>query len=236
MNIIKFTSTLLHAVFILSITACTAQNKNAQQLSPDEFAAAITKDSVQLLDVRTPGEYASGHIKGSLLANWNDTKEFERRTSFLDKNKPLYVYCLGGSRSALAAEKFRNEGFKEVYELKGGINAWKKAALAVEGNPAGKQMSREEYDAAVKEAPLVLVDFGAEWCPPCKKMEPILKNVEAKLGDKIKIVKVDGGRDIELMKQYQVNALPVFLIYKDGKLVWRRDGVAEEKEFIDQLQ
>ena len=135
-----------------------------------------------------------------------------------------------------AAEKFRNEGFAEVYELKGGINAWKKESQPLEGVSNEKQMSREDFTAAVNSSSLVLVDFGAEWCPPCKKMEPVLKSIAEKYPDKLKLVKVDGGRDVELMKQYQVNALPVFLIYKDGQLVWRKDGIADEKEIADQLR
>lgn len=237
MNSLKLISALSLFIFSLSIIACKAQNQAQQKekLEPAEFATALAKDSVQLLDVRTPGEYQSGHLKGSLLANWNDEKEFERRTSFLDKNKPLYVYCLSGARSASATEKLRNEGFKEVYELKGGINAWKKEAQPVEGAANEKQMSRKDFNAAVNSSSLVLVDFGAEWCPPCKKMEPTLKNITDKYAGKLKVVKVNGGSDVELMKQFQVNALPVFLIYKDGQLVWRKDGIADEKEITDQL-
>ncbi|MBI2729963.1 MAG: thioredoxin fold domain-containing protein [Sphingobacteriales bacterium] len=238
MNSFKLIATLALFILIEPVISCKAQNQSAQKqkLPPAEFAAAITKDSIQLLDVRTPGEYAGGHIKGSLLANWNDKPEFERRTSFLDKSKPLFVYCLSGARSEAAAEKFRRNGFKEVYELQGGLNAWKKEAMPVEGMIAGKQMSREEFDAAINSSSLVLVDFGAEWCPPCKKMEPVLKSITEKYADKLKLLKVDGGRDIQLMKQYQVNALPVFLIYKDGKLIWRKEGIADEKEISAQLQ
>ncbi|HET9056744.1 MAG TPA: thioredoxin domain-containing protein [Chitinophagaceae bacterium] len=237
MNLLKSASNISFLFILLSITSCKAQNQKQQKekLTPSEFETAIKKDSVQLLDVRTPGEYQRGHLKGSLLANWNDKKEFERRTSFLDKNKPLYLYCLTGERSAEAAEKFRRDGFKKVYDLKGGINAWKKESKPVEGVSDEKQMSQDEFNAAVNSFPLVLVDFGAEWCPPCKKMEPVLKSIAEKYTGKLKIVKVDGGRDVELMKKYQVDALPVFLVYKDGKLVWRKDGITDEKEITDHL-
>lgn len=230
-----YTSALLFSLFVL---ACNAQEKTAQKekLDANEFATGISKDSIQILDVRTPGEYASGHLKGSLLANWNDKAEFERRTSYLDKNRPLYVYCLSGGRSAAAAEKFRKNGFTQVYELKGGINAWKQASLPVEGMSNEKQMTVEEFDAAINSSSLVLVDFGAEWCPPCKKMEPAIKAVTEKNAGKLKLVKVDGGRDLDLLKKYNVEALPVLLIFKDGKQVWRKDGIADEKEIAAQIQ
>jgi rhodanese-related sulfurtransferase len=64
-------------------------------LTADEFERAVEKDSIQLLDVRTPGEYTAGHIKNTLLADWNDEKEFYRRIAFIDKQIPVYVYCLG---------------------------------------------------------------------------------------------------------------------------------------------
>lgn len=231
----SYFSALLFSLFVL---ACNAQEKSVQKekLDANEFATAIVKDSIHLLDVRTPGEYASGHLKGSLLANWNDKTEFERRTSYLEKNKPLYVYCLSGGRSAAAADKFRKNGFTQVYELKGGINAWKQASLPVEGMSNEKQMTADEFDAAIKSSSLVLVDFGAEWCPPCKKMEPAIKAIAEKNAGKLKLVKVDGGRDLDLLKKYNVEALPVLLLFKNGQQVWRKDGIADENEIQAQLQ
>lgn len=223
-------------VFIFTgFISCTAQNKTA--LNANEFEAGITsKDApVQILDVRTPAEYASGHIKNSLLADWNNRAEFERRVSFIDKDKPLYVYCLGGGRSAKAAEKLRSEGYKNVYELQGGINAWKAADKPVEGKAAGRQMTLQEFNGAITSSKVVLVDFGAEWCPPCKKMEPALKSLQENNAGKFTLVKVDGGNDEEILRTYNVTALPVFIVFKDGKQVWRKDGVADEKEIAAQL-
>ena len=222
-------SLLTSAIFL----SCTAQTKTS--LSADEFETAISKDSVQILDVRTPGEFASGHIKNTLLANWNDKTEFVRRISFIDKKKPVYVYCLGGGRSAAAAEKMRNEGFENVYELKGGINAWKAADKKLEGSNNAKQMSLEEFNGALTSSKTVLVDFGAEWCPPCKTMEPVIASLQKNNAGKFSLLKVDGGKDEAVLKAYNVTALPVFIIFKDGKQVWRKEGVADEKEIAAQL-
>ena len=214
--------------------SCTAQTKT--YLTADEFEKAVSKDSVQILDVRTPGEYTSGHIKNTLLANWNDKAEFDRRISFIDKNKPVYVYCLAGGRSAAAAEKMRAMGFENVYELQGGINAWKAANKNLAGAAtSAKQMSIEEFNTAVNASKAVLVDFGAEWCPPCKKMEPVIKKLQADNPEKFTLLKVDGGNDEAILKEYKVTALPVFIIFKDGKVVWRKDGIADEKEIAAHL-
>jgi thioredoxin len=224
--------TNLKAIFsflaTLLLVSCTAQTNT--NLSADEFEKAINKDAVQILDVRTQAEYASGHIKNTLWANWNDKDEFTRRIGFIDKNKPVYVYCLAGGRSAAAAEKMRAIGFENVYELKGGINSWKAGDKKLEGTTSAKQMTIETFTAAINSSKTVLVDFGAEWCPPCKKMEPVIKSLQANNPGKFSLVKVDGGNDQDLLKQYSVTALPVFIVFKDGKQVWRKDGVAEEKE------
>ncbi len=232
MKVILKTTAALYLCFLLF--SCTAQVKN--NLTANEFEKAISNtDSVQLLDVRTPGEYAGGHIKGALLADWNNKEEFERRVGFIDKNKPVYVYCLAGGRSAAAAKKLRADGYTKVFELDGGTNAWKAADKPLEGKSEAKQMTVEEFTTAVNSQGTVLVDFGAEWCPPCRKMEPVLKNLETNNAGKFKLVKVDGGKDEAVMKAYNVTALPVFIIFKNGKQVWRKDGVADEKEIAANL-
>jgi thioredoxin len=225
---------LLYSVSFSSfIFSCTGQTKT--NLTADEFEKGISKDSIQILDVRTPGEYASGHIKNTLLANWNDKDEFNRRIGFVSKHKPVYVYCLAGGRSAAAAEKMRAMGFEKVYELQGGINAWKAGNKNLEGATITKQMSVEEFNKAIISSKTVLVDFGAEWCPPCKTMEPILQSLQKNNAGKFTLVKVDGGNDEAILKEYKVTALPVFIIFKDGKIVWRKDGVADEKEITAHL-
>lgn len=223
---------LLYLFFIaFGVQSAGAQNNTS--LTSDEFEKAIQKDSVQLLDVRTAGEYKDGHIKNSLLADWKDEAEFSRRIGFIDKQKPVYVYCLGGGRSAAAAVKMRAMGYQHVYELKGGINAWKAGNKNVEGRSSEKQMSLPEFNTAINTGKFVLVDFGAEWCPPCKKMEPVLKSLQTNNPNKFTLVKVDGGRDETILKQYNVTALPVFILFKNGLQVWRKDGIAEEKEIAD---
>lgn len=230
-QLFKILPTILISFLILS---CSAQNKT--NLTAEEFEKAISsKDSVQVLDVRTPGEYKSGHIAHALLADWNDPEEFSRRIGFIDKNKPVYVYCLAGGRSAAAAAKLRKMGYENVYELKGGTNAWKASNKPLEGKSAGKQMSLEAFSNTISGSKTVLVDFGAEWCPPCRKMEPVLASLETNNPGKFTLLKVDGGNDEEIIQKYKVTALPVFIIFKDGKEVWRKDGVATEKEISEHL-
>lgn len=76
-----------------------------------------------VLDVRTPEEFAEGHIPGAVLMNVNDTR-FKQKVNKLDKSKTILVYCLAGIRSEKASAILKDSGFKEVYHLKDGIKAW----------------------------------------------------------------------------------------------------------------
>lgn len=104
------------------------QNK----LAPDAFETMLKNDTtVQLVDVRTPDEFQSGHIAGAKLINFQSA-DFAEKIAQLDKNRPVMVYCAVGGRSANAAKQCSKMGFSKVYDLKGGITAWKEKGKAVE--------------------------------------------------------------------------------------------------------
>lgn len=102
-----------------------AQNSFAN-VDVEHFERIIQSDSVQIVDVRTPEEYASGHIAGALNLNVQDSTFKSQALSKLDKARPCAVYCRSGKRSALAASILAAEGMK-VTNLLGGIIAWVEA-------------------------------------------------------------------------------------------------------------
>jgi rhodanese-related sulfurtransferase/glutaredoxin len=214
---------------VASIYSCNTDAQNAVMES-NAFETAMNSGNYQLLDVRTAGEYQTGHLKNALQADWNNQDQFVDRIKYLDKSKPLLVYCASGVRSGNAAKYLAGIGFANVQNLKGGLNAWKLEGRAFESAGNLAQLSMEAYTESTKKSTTVLVDFGAEWCPPCKKMEPILKEVQADKTLQFSLVKVDGGNDIDVMKANQVSALPVFIIYKNGKEFWRKQGVVDAQE------
>lgn len=225
---------LLLSVLLLAtlLPACQSQNSGAKtNLSPDEFEKGMAQPNVQILDVRTAGEFRNGHLKNALQADWRDKNQFKDRTQHLDKAKPIYIYCLSGGRSSAAAEWLRSQGYKEVLELEGGLASWNGAGKALENAGQSPQLSEATYQEMINSAPVVLVDFGASWCPPCKKMEPVLDQLQKENAGKFKLVTVDGGNDFDIMKIQKVEALPVFIIYKNGKEVWRKQGITAKEEF-----
>ena len=120
--------------FILTLFSCseTKSQDTKSDLTAQEFAAEI-KNSPNgvVLDVRTTGEFSGGHLANAINIDWNGNN-FEAEVKKLDKNKPLFVYCKVGGRSASAADRLRALGFTKVYELSGGILAWEAAKLPVE--------------------------------------------------------------------------------------------------------
>ncbi len=215
---------------LLLFTLIISASLFAQPVSAPDFAEQITRSPAQLLDVRTAQEYGKGHIANALHADWLERKEFARRTDYLDKQKPVYVYCASGPRSTAAAKYLREQGFSKVIELKGGFNGWKAAGLAFEETAKTTQISMKEYQSYTTGAEIVLIDFGAPWCPPCRKMEPVLQELERSLPSNARLVRIDADAATQVMKELEVEALPTFLIYKNGQLSWKKNGLVSLDE------
>ncbi|MBO4434008.1 MAG: MBL fold metallo-hydrolase [Bacteroidales bacterium] len=117
---------ILMALCFLSLFSC----KGYRDLSVDEFNSMLSQDrTVQLLDVRTPEEFAENHLPGAINIDWRG-EAFSEKVQVLDKARPVLVYCRSGRRSAEAAKTMDGIGFK-TYNMKGGILAWTEAGKRV---------------------------------------------------------------------------------------------------------
>jgi len=114
-----------------TLTACNSIAKKSPNLTINDFETGVKKQNVQVLDVRTAGEYETGHLQNAVLADWSKQEDFVKKVQTLDKSKPVYTYCLVGGRSAAAAKWLTTKGYK-VYNMNGGIAAWKRAGKPVE--------------------------------------------------------------------------------------------------------
>jgi len=121
-------------IIVLTLAFATGfaqQKKGVELVKPAEFAKKIESKKGQLIDVRTPKEYNSGHIKNAANIHLYD-KDFEQRIAKLDKNKTVYVYCKAGGRSSDAVEILKDKGFLHIVELDGGTDAWSEAGKPLE--------------------------------------------------------------------------------------------------------
>jgi rhodanese-related sulfurtransferase len=107
-------------------------------ITPTQAAALIKEKSAdplfKILDVRTPEEFALNYIKGALNI---DVKalDFKEKIEKLDKNSTYLAYCKGGVRSAMAMNLMKEQGFKQVYNLGGGLMKWQEEKQPLEGAP-----------------------------------------------------------------------------------------------------
>jgi rhodanese-related sulfurtransferase len=98
---------------------------NIKTVTPSEFKKIIADPKVQLVDVRTIDEYASGTIDQAILLDFTSPDFIKNARKKLDKSRPVAVFCRSGVRSMRAAQMLGKEGFPVIYNLKGGILAWK---------------------------------------------------------------------------------------------------------------
>lgn len=230
------------------LTACsngqtnstTAQTNNPN-LSVTEFAAKIkATPNASIIDVRTPQEYSEGHLENAVNYNWN-SNQFSTQVADLDKTKPVFVYCLSGGRSASAANKLRSLGFTEVYEMNGGIMKWNAANLPLtietktDSKPQTKGMSLNQFQELVKSDKIVLVDFYADWCAPCKKMEPYLTEISKDMAETVVLVRINADENKELCAELKIDAIPVLQVYKNQQISWNSVGFVEKAEVVKQL-
>jgi rhodanese-related sulfurtransferase len=231
--ILKYLVSLLFLTTTIMSCAQNNPNKSSIELtiSTTAFSAAVKQPGAQILDVRTAGEYQSGHIANALQANWLDPKEFKNRTQYLDKSKIIYIYCQSGGRSASAQAALMEAGFK-VVNLEGGMSNWRMQQMPVEGAGNAVQMRVVDFEKLLQSNQYVLVDIGAVWCPPCRKMQPVMDALKQTPPKPFYFLAVDGGQDMDVMKLVKADDLPTFILYKNGVEVWRKVGVAPKDDFV----
>ncbi len=86
------------------------------------------------------------------------------------------------------------------------------------------------FNDLIQSDKLVLVDFSAEWCGPCKMMAPILKQVKDQTGDAVTIIKVDVDKNPQAANAYQVQGVPTLILFKKGAIRWRQSGVVSASQ------
>ena len=84
------------------------------------------------------------------------------------------------------------------------------------------------FETIINDSRPVIVDFHALWCGPCKIQSPILKELAAELGGRVRVIKIDVDQNSSIASQYQIQSVPTLIIFKNGKSVWRQSGLVSK--------
>jgi thioredoxin len=236
---------ILHFALILGIASCNSSSKSNgsntinTSIAVEEFEKRITEaKTAQLIDVRTPEEFAEGHLKGALNYNIN-SDDFENQITSLDKKQPVFVYCLSGGRSSSAADLLSEKGFTQVYNMSGGIMKWNAANKPIEAGVSenlSKGITLDEFLKMINSEKYVLVDYNATWCKPCKIMAPMLDKIAENNKDKLIFVKIDADKNKSLLKEKGIESIPVLELYKNGIKVWEHEGEIDEATLLKETK
>lgn len=222
-----------YLLFILLSTQLSCQTAQYVNQTASEFKTSIETIEGVLVDVRTSGEFNSGYIKTAVNYNYYDS-DFKQKLLALPKDKNIYLYCKTGARSRSAASFLASNGYLRVYNLSRGIMDWSRQSFPLEKSVtepvknAENYTDMQKYSQTVMGAKVVLVDFYAPWCIPCKKMMPYVEQISKDYAGKLTVLKVNADASKDLIKQLQVQSVPFLAIYKDTKLIFQHAGELAE--------
>lgn len=231
---------LFFAAFSLNVAA---QETGIKLLPAKAYAQALhSADQKQIIDVRTPEEFQSGHIAAAKNINLYD-QDFKAQLEKLNKQEPVFVYCKVGGRSAKAAKILNELGFVNIYDLDGGMMSWESNKLPVATvekavKSGTNSFTVSDFDKLLADNKILLVDFYAPWCIPCREMEPSLKNLEKEYKGKVTFSRIDMDKAKPLAQKLNIESIPVLAVYKNGKELKRVNGfqsTAQLRELIKYL-
>jgi thioredoxin 1 len=196
-----------------------------------EMAKLLKTSPGTLLDVRTPGEFANGHLPNSGQLNFYD-RDFKKRLIRLPKNEPIYLYCTTGYRSRKAANYLNKNGYEQVYNLRRGFMEWLQMGFPVEVDPDAEpdlenKMEIDEFEALIANNTQVWVDFYAPWCGPCRLIMPHFDALSKEHGQRAAFVKINSDASPALMKHLSIIGVPHIVHFRNGERVFEHSGMID---------
>ena len=227
-----FKNSIATAILLFTVVGFS-QNKSSNTVSLDVFYSKIQSEkNPQIIDARGPEEFALNHINGAVNFNL-ESKDYDKRIAALDKSKPVFTYSIGAGRSVWLADDLLKKGFKEAYSLEGGIANWIGNGKPFYANSKSK-LTLAEYKKIIAENKDVLVDIGSKYCAPCKKVKPILETIKAQYGNNLKIVEIELEDSPQVIADLKtVKVFPTLILYRDGKIVFKKEGLGDLKNDVD---
>jgi thioredoxin len=221
-------------------TTSEKQNSFIKNVDAQIFKKLSESGEGITLDVRTPEEIAQGQIPNASSINLYDP-EFEKKINLMQKDKDIYVYCKAGGRSAQAAEILSKNGFKHVYNLDGGFMAWERNNFprtqpTAEADKNIQTFTLSDFKDLIKKNEVVLIDFHTIWCAPCKKMAPVIDEIEKEYTGKATIKRIDIDKSKDVGAAYDITGVPVFVLFVKGEQKWKHNGMISKEELQKQIE
>ncbi|PVX45161.1 rhodanese-related sulfurtransferase [Flavobacterium sp. 103] len=231
-NLKRFKNSVTAVVLFVALGAF-AQNQNTITLPLDAFYTKIkSQKSPQIIDARSPEEFELNHIEGSVNFNLQ-TENYAKYVAQLDNSRPVFIYSIGAGRSNALAKELLKNGFSDVHDLEGGIAAWIGGGKPFYTNLKSK-LSLAEYKKIIADNNAVLVDIGSRYCGACKKVKPVLETIRAQYGTNLKIIEIDLEESPQVIADLKtVNVFPTLILYQNGKIVFKKDGLGDLKKDVD---
>ena len=232
----KHTLRLLIMLLLSTGSVLAQESATKESLTLEAFDQKLKQSkSPQILDVRSPAEFEENHLEGAINFNTPDDAAFTKAISKLDKQKPVFVYSINNGRSTVVSKKLREAGFTEVNPLPGGLAHWIGAGKPIVSN-AAQGLTPEAYAKLTTGDNVVLVDVGSKHCGGCKKLEPIVAEIEKEKGSMVRVVKLELYDNRALAKSLNIQGIPTVILYKNGKAIWTKTGAITKADIDGALE
>lgn len=186
----------------------------------------------QILDARSAEEFDQAHLPQAIQID-PTVEDYERQLDRFIKSEPVFIYSIQTGRSTQVANLLAERGFETIYVLSPGISAWIGAGYPVEVSVQNKnRIVLDDFKTILKSQEYVLVDFGSNYCPPCKKVIPVLDSLNSRSNHNIKTVLIEIDANPDIIKDFKITSIPTLILYKDGEPIWKKIGVPTVEEIV----
>ncbi|MGR3809893.1 rhodanese-like domain-containing protein [Jiulongibacter sp. NS-SX5] len=224
---------------VLCLWASHLQAQSISGLSADLFQNALRSNpDAVILDVRSGQEFERAHIKGARQIDFDSKSFLDEVLGLHLKTEQLYLYDFTGEKAKNAAVYLKDLGYQHVFYLNGGLAEWtasSKPYISSESTVSPiAAYTLADLDLIFKRNRNVVLFLTAPWCKYCKIMRPrLLRSTGSK--QQIKLIEIDGSRDLAIAEHFQLTETPTILYFQNGKQVWKSSGEISEIKLQEAL-